>query len=159
MKRYDHSRFNRKHQSQKWHLEHRSGGFRCVQCKVFVVINDYIGTANRNHCNICLHSRHVDIQKGDRKSACGAAMKPIGLTLKHGGYGKIGELMLIHLCLNCQKISINRLAADDYEPRVLEVFNDSLQLNKTLHARLQQQDIYPLAKDDLPLIQAQLFGK
>jgi len=35
-------------------------------------------------------------------------MKPIGLTLK-----KDGELMVVHKCLGCGKISKNRIAGDD----------------------------------------------
>jgi hypothetical protein len=35
-------------------------------------------------------------------------MKPIGLSLK-----KDGELMIVHRCLGCGKISPNRIAGDD----------------------------------------------
>ncbi len=35
-------------------------------------------------------------------------MEPIGLTLK-----KDGELMIVHKCLGCSKISRNRIAGDD----------------------------------------------
>jgi uncharacterized Zn finger protein len=41
-------------------------------------------------------------------SGCGARMEPIGLTFK-----KDGELMIVHQCLNCGKISPNRIAGDD----------------------------------------------
>lgn len=35
-------------------------------------------------------------------------MEPIGLTLKRDG-----ELMIVHKCLGCGKISCNRIAGDD----------------------------------------------
>ena len=38
--------------------------------KRWVVINDYMGTKNRNHCNLCLWSKHVDEAKGDRRADC-----------------------------------------------------------------------------------------
>src|SRR3984885_5895723 len=120
MKRYENSRFDHdKYRAKQWHSEHKAGGFRCSHCKQFVVINDIMGTANRNHCNMCLWSKHVDETKGDRRSSCNGGMIPIGLTFKHEGYGRIGEMMLIHLCSSCQKISINRVARDDPEHKIL----------------------------------------
>lgn len=50
---------------------------------------------------------------GDRRSDCGSRMQPIGLTLKSNG-----ELAIVHQCLNCGKISCNRIAGDD-NPHVI----------------------------------------
>lgn len=160
MKRYDNSRFiTNKRQSKQWHDEHKSGGFKCSHCKQFVVINEQMGTANRNHCNLCLWSKHVDEVKGDRRSNCNSGMQPIGLTLKHEGYNKIGEIMLIHLCLGCQKISINRIARDDPEYKILEVFSTSPRLCEVVGAKLVSNDIYPLTQADARELFVQLFGK
>ncbi len=159
MKRYDNSRPNHaKYKEQQWHNEHKVGGFKCSHCRQFVVINEIMGTSNRNHCNICLWSKHVDAAKGDRKAACNGGMEPIGLTLKHEGYNKIGEIMLIHLCSMCQKVSINRIARDDSEHQLLAVFEQSLGLNEALKIRLLQNNIDPLVESDTPELSTQLFG-
>jgi hypothetical protein len=160
MKRYDNSRFNHdKYRAQQWHNEHKSGGFKCSHCKQFVIINDIMGTVNRNHCNVCLWSKHVDEAKGDRRATCSSGMKPIGLTFKHEGYDRIGETMLIHLCSGCQKISINRIARDDLEYKILEVFSKSFELNETFKSRLSSNDIYLLIESDKQELSIQLFGK
>jgi len=147
-----------KHRAKLWRKEHNAGGFRCSHCKQFVVINDIMGTANRNHCNICLWSKHVDTAKGDRKAGCLAGMRPIGLTFKHEGIGKTGELMLVHYCTQCEKISINRLARDDFEPTILEVFAESLNLSQALCALCEQAGIYLLTQADSKELHTQLFG-
>jgi hypothetical protein len=161
MKRYENSRFNHeKHRAQAWKREHDGGGFRCSHCKQFVVINDMImGTANRNHCNWCLWSKHVDEAKGDRRSNCNGGMKPIGLTFKHEGHGKRGEVMLIHLCSSCTKISINRIARDDPEHKVHEIFTASLGLDSDVKRKLARSYIYLLNCTDVDELSVQLFGR
>ncbi len=159
MKRYGDSRFNHeKFKVQQWHNEHKSGGFKCSHCKQFVVINDIMGTANRNHCNMCLWSKHVDDAKGDRRATCNGGMQPIGLTFKHEGHGRIGEIMLIHLCSACQKISLNRVARDDPENNVLNIFEQSLQLEDMLQLRLKKTGICLLSEIDRQELNLQLFG-
>jgi len=160
MKRYDNSRFNRdKHNAQQRKREHDGGGFRCSHCKQFVVINDMLmGTANRNHCNWCLWSKHLDIDKGDRRSNCHAGMKPIGLTFRHEGFGRRGEVMLIHLCSSCSKISINRIARDDPEFKVQEIFTSSPGLDTDTKRILADNDIYLVSDTDADELSAQLFG-
>jgi hypothetical protein len=161
MKRYDDSDyFNyEKYKAQEWKREHDAGGFKCSHCKQFAIINNIMGTANRNHCNWCLWSKHVDEVKGDRQATCHGGMKPIGLTFKHEGHTKIGEIMLIHLCSICQKISINRIARDDPENNLLEIFEASYGLDSVVKLRLKDQDIYLLSKTDTEELHVQLFGK
>lgn len=160
MKRYEDSDYFNydKYKAQEWKREHDAGGFKCSHCKQFVIINDIMGTANRNHCNMCLWSKHVDEAKGDRRATCHGGMEPVGLTFKHEGHGKIGEIMLIHLCLMCQKISINRIARDDPEHKVLEIFEISRDLNDNIKRRLKSQDIYLLSEIDNEELHVQLFG-
>lgn len=160
MKRYgDSSNFNvEKRKTQEWKQEHKAGGFRCSHCRQFVVINDLMGTANRNHCNMCLWSKHVDEAKGDRRATCNGGMEPIGLTFKHEGYNRIGEIMLTHLCSVCQKISINRIARDDPEHKIVEVFSESFSLNDDIKQRLDTAGIYLLTEADKPELSIQLFG-
>jgi hypothetical protein len=57
-------------------------------------------------------------------------MKPVGLTLKdikHNPFTKktSGELMLVHACLNCTKISCNRIAGDDNPHSLLSLLEGS----------------------------------
>jgi hypothetical protein len=115
-----------------------------------------MGTANRNHCNVCLWSKHVDEKKGDRRAECRGGMRPIGLTLKHDGHGRVGELMLVHECCGCGKLSINRIARDDFETRILEIFEQSRALSSQMQGTLQHEDIDLL--NDVDEVQRQLFG-
>ena len=136
--------------------EYAAGGFTCKHCRAWVAINRLIGTANRNHCNYCLWSRHVDEAKGDRHATCFGGMRPIGLTFKHEGYGKQGELMLIHACQGCGKLSINRVARDDDEATILEAYEYTI--DDVAMRRIQAQSIRVLGPDDRPEVMRQLFG-
>lgn len=160
MKRYIHSsRFDvKKNKKQEWRKEHKAGGFRCSHCKQFVIIDDIMGTANRNHCNLCLWSKHVDDRKGDRRARCHGGMEPIGLTFKHSGYGRIGELMLIHRCSICQRISINRIARDDVEGVIISVFNKSIMLPPDIKCHVKNSGIDLLDSTDRIELHRQLFG-
>ncbi len=139
--------------------------FNCLHCRNFVSAGHlYAGVNNRNHCPHCLWSRHMDLFKaGDRMSACKAPMEPIGLTMKRvtKKYPAVtsGELMLVHLCTECERISINRIAADDDPQRIWGVFSAS-----TVHLNgywnlIQDQDISILGYESLELVQRQLFGQ
>jgi len=91
-------------------------------------------------------------------------MEPIGLTFKHEGwdkYGKLkqGELMIIHHCLGCDQISINRIAADDLSQKILDLFEKSKKLDQKNKKLLIESDIRLLEDQDLQEIKNQLFGK
>jgi DNA-directed RNA polymerase subunit RPC12/RpoP len=82
--------------------------FKCVRCRAFIGPT-ISGGKHRNHCPLCLYSRHVDDKRpGDRASTCGAKMAPIGRFTRPNG-----EPMIIHRCLGCGFERNNRLAADD----------------------------------------------
>lgn len=147
-----------KHEKWCWKNEQNTGGFTCRHCKRFVPINTVMGTTNRNHCAVCLWSRHVDNSKGDRLATCHGGMKPIGLTFKHEGYDRQGELMLIHLCSLCSKLSINRIARDDDEMRLLEVFERSIGLGTAVAVKLQCSGIRLLTAKDRKAVYLQLYG-
>lgn len=110
--------------SRKLIVQDRASSFRCVHCKTDVP-TDAAGTAHRNHCPLCLWSRHVDEAIGDRKSECLSSMRPIGLTIKNNG----GELMVVHMCLKCDKVSKNRIAADDNTYVLFSLFQESLNVS------------------------------
>jgi hypothetical protein len=82
--------------------------FKCVHCRAFIGPT-ISGGKHRNHCPLCLYSRHVDGGRpGDRASDCGAKMAPIGRFTRPNG-----EPMVVHQCLGCGFLRNNRLAADD----------------------------------------------
>jgi len=145
--------------------EKEKGGFDCCGCGEWVEFSDTIGTAHRNHCPKCLSSKHMDENlSGDRASNCGGCMPAIGLSFKKEGvdkYGKAreGELMLIHECSACGKVSINRLAADDDEPTILKVFNESLSLPKKTSDRIKKEGITIIDAQGKEKMFIKLFGK
>jgi len=145
--------------------EEKKGGFRCGNCGRWVPFSEFMGTKHRNHCPFCLWSKHVDLKKpGDRKSECQAGMKPVGLTFKHEGvdkYGRLrrGELMLIHECVNCGKISINRIAGDDNTEAILRRFKESQGLPPEKRSLLEHSGIEVLSDERREEVLIQLFGK
>jgi DNA-directed RNA polymerase subunit RPC12/RpoP len=138
----------------------RDGGvsFHCVHCRQLVPVDWLLSAVrNRNHCPYCLHSRHLDLLRaGDRLAACKGSMQPIALTCKRSRkrYGQAtGELMLVHRCSECGKLSLNRIAADDDSEAILSL------LSQTSDAGLESAGIQPLTLDDLPKVHKWLFGK
>ncbi len=138
--------------------------FRCVHCGAQVAASPhYAGVLNRNHCPYCLWSRHLDLfTAGDRLCACKAPMRPVGLTLKQSPkrYARpdSGELMLIHACVECSRVSINRIAADDLAEQIYAVYEQSLERMETIQQQLAGQPIRLLGEDDRRLVRARLFG-
>ena len=122
------------------------GDFKCGHCHVMVSSAHFLsGVNNRNHCPYCLWSRHVDLSAaGDRLETCLGLMQPVGLTLKitpkKDSSATAGELMLIHQCTGCGKLSINRIAADDDSQTILAVYQAKgytarLKAEKALHEK------------------------
>ncbi len=141
------------------------GDFVCMVCHNFVSAKVALsGVNNRNHCPYCLSSRHVGLFKaGDRLSACKSSMRPIALTLKMTAKkyssARQGELMLVHLCDECGKASINRIAADDDIAAVLAVHRGSESLNSGTKRKLTQSGIVILEAADLASVREQLYGR
>lgn len=140
------------------------GDFRCAHCHVIVSSAHLLsGVNNRNHCPYCLWSCHLDLfAAGDRLSACKAPMRPVGLTMKksRNKYQREprGELMLIHECMECKALSINRIAADDDSETVLAVFQASLVLGQQVYEICQQYGIVILNAHETELVYTQLYG-
>ncbi|MCL5410632.1 MAG: RNHCP domain-containing protein, partial [Patescibacteria group bacterium] len=123
-----------------------------------------LGIKNRNHCPFCLWSKHVDEVPGDRNSSCQGKMEPLALTFKTEGVDKYGqknqgELMLVHQCLVCNKFSINRIAGDDDNEKILEIFTKSKSLDKERINELKEHNIKILTEKDKKEADKQLFGK
>ena len=82
--------------------------FTCKACGA-PVTPEGAGTRHRNHCPRCLSGLHLDADEpGDRASACGGVMEPIGVWVR-----KNGEWAVIHRCRACGALDSNRVAADD----------------------------------------------
>jgi hypothetical protein len=145
-------------------LSEESHGFKCAQCHNFVSAEAFTsGVQNRNHCPYCLWSRHIDLYKaGDRLAACKGQMEPVGLTLKQTlkKYARpaSGELMLIHYCIECGKVSINRIAADDVPETLFEVFQASCEMDDRAYASFIGNNIQALTASDTDLVRLRLFG-
>lgn len=76
--------------------------FVCEHCKAKVVGDGYT-----NHCPVCLWSKHVDNNPGDRASLCQGEMEPFFVTVDGGGYH------IHHRCQKCGLEKKNKLAAND----------------------------------------------
>lgn len=82
--------------------------FKCGRCRAFIGA-PATGGRHRNHCPMCLHSRHVDGNRpGDRRGDCGSLMAPVGVVQRRNG-----EQIILHRCLGCGRERPNRVAADD----------------------------------------------
>ncbi|MGD9711286.1 MAG: RNHCP domain-containing protein [Thermomicrobiales bacterium] len=87
----------------------RSEEFKCGHCRTFVG-PPLSGGRHRNHCPLCLYSRHVDRQSpGDRLSDCRSLMAPVATWFRRNG-----EQVIVHRCLGCDIVRNCRVAADDY---------------------------------------------
>ena len=64
--------------------------FTCEHCG-----NAVVGDGYTNHCPMCLWSKHVDIEPGDRADTCGGMMKPVLLE------GTTPHYTMTHECLSC----------------------------------------------------------
>ena len=82
--------------------------FKCGRCRAFIA-PAVSGSRYRNHCPLCLTSRHVDAKRpGDRASPCRRLMPAVGTYFRPDG-----EQMLVHRCNGCGAERSNRIAADD----------------------------------------------
>ena len=140
-------------------------GFICARCRAFVSAEPITsGVKNRNHCPYCLWSIHVDLfEVGDRLAACKESMEPIGLTVKktRKKYGDVqqGELMIIHCCVDCGKISINRIAADDDPEKIYHLFARTVEFEPALKVKLENDGIFVLTAANKDVVCARLFGR
>lgn len=79
--------------------------FKCENCGHIV---PKLGYSCRNHCNMCLYSKHVDVNPGDRAEKCHGLLKPIGIEINpKKGY------VIIYRCQKCGTIRKNKAAKDD----------------------------------------------
>ncbi|MDP2649338.1 MAG: RNHCP domain-containing protein [bacterium] len=135
--------------------------FICINCNKKIIDSLEMGTRNRNHCPFCLYSLHADENAaGDRKSTCHGSMVPIGLTFKLEKPDKykedVGEIMLVHRCTKCGKISINRIAGDDDTEKIMQLVARTEHLIEK--QELEKNGIQLLSSAQLGLVKRQLLG-
>ena len=139
--------------------------FKCQHCGSYVSAARFIaGVGNRNHCPYCLWSRHMDLfEAGDRLAACKAPMRPVGLTLKRSrnkyASAANGELMLVHKCTDCERSSINRIAADDISDAIMEVYEASLKEPTGIKEVILAGGIHLLGDESFEIVCQQLYGE
>lgn len=80
--------------------------FTCVNCGA--AVSPLAGGGYRNHCPVCLHSLHVDVNPGDRAADCGGVMEPVAVERS----GKKGWV-LSHRCRRCGALRRNLAAIED----------------------------------------------
>lgn len=79
--------------------------FICENCGNKV---EKLGYTCRNHCPKCLHSKHVDVNPGDRQEDCHGILEPIGIEMSNKkGY------VIVFRCKKCGQIRKNKAANDD----------------------------------------------
>jgi predicted RNA-binding Zn-ribbon protein involved in translation (DUF1610 family) len=86
----------------------RVESFTCFSCGTRVE-----GTGYTDHCPECLGSIHMDINPGDRDSACRGKMEPISFNPR--------ENMIYYRCGKCGKTSRVRTSENDNKDMLLEL--------------------------------------
>jgi hypothetical protein len=86
-------------------------------------------------------------------------MKPIGLTCRDKATNPFtartsGEIYLVHLCLGCGKLSINRISGDDLSYKIIDILNNSD--NKEKDVRNIGIDF--IQKKDIEIVMTALYG-
>lgn len=84
--------------------------FKCENCG-----NEITGSGYTNHCPICLWSKHVDINPGDRSESCGGLMEPVGIEKRGDDY------LIIHKCQKCGIKKKNKSSKDDSFEEILKL--------------------------------------
>ena len=87
--------------------------FICENCGKKV---EKLGYSCRNHCNYCLHSKHVDVNPGDRQEECRGILEPIGVEIN----SKKGYI-IIFKCKKCGAIRKNKAAEDDNKELIIKL--------------------------------------
>jgi len=137
----------------------------CCRCDNEAIFSVDIDVAHINHCSHCLSLYHIDKNFSDDCSTnCGGCMHAIGLTFKKEGNDKCnnqkeGELMIIHKCVICDKVSINRLATDDDEVAILVLFHKSFLLDNATKQKILNEGIEMASLKDKERVFIKLFGK
>lgn len=78
--------------------------FICENCNNKVEKLNY---SARDHCPLCLYSKHVDINPGDRLNDCLGLLEPVGIEKFKDTY------KIVYKCKKCGQLHKNIVAKDD----------------------------------------------
>ena len=87
--------------------------FICENCGRVV---PKLGYTCRNHCPYCLHSKHLDINPGDRAETCHGILEPVVLE-----FNSIKGYVIIFKCKKFGQIRKNKAAEDDDMNKIIEL--------------------------------------
>lgn len=82
--------------------------FVCEVCHTTVSGDGYT-----NHCPVCLSSKHVDINPGDRNATCHGIMYAVSYEQKNGAE------WITHSCQRCGHVRKNKVAPQDKRKAVI----------------------------------------
>lgn len=82
--------------------------FTCTVCQATVKGDGYT-----NHCPVCLSSKHVDINPGDRSNTCQGIMYAVSYEQKNGAE------WITHQCSRCGHTRKNKVATNDKRAAVI----------------------------------------
>ena len=102
---------------QQKKFQKKKEDFVCENCGI-----ENTGDGYTNHCHQCLHSKHVDINPGDRAEECCGIMKPIGLENKNDVF------YIVHKCQKCGAIKRNKAQKGDDFNKLIELSKLSSEL-------------------------------
>lgn len=84
--------------------------FTCEKCGEKVKGDGYT-----NHCPVCLWSKHVDVNPGDREANCGGLMKPTNIETEKKEY------VITHRCEKCGHEKRNKSIPIDNFDEILKI--------------------------------------
>lgn len=90
-------------------------------------------------------------------------MQPIALAFKDYEVNPFtnrgnGELMIVHQCVNCGKISPNRIAGDDNEYQILSILESLLSLDENILNKIKYFGIDVITSEKKEAVLISLFG-
>jgi rubrerythrin len=97
-------------------FQRRIEDFTCEQCGQVVK-----GSGFTNHCPVCLWSKHVDINPGDREEDCQGLMEPIAIERQKDGY------RIKFRCTLCGMERWNKSAPEDDFDMLLKIAKASVE--------------------------------
>ncbi|OGO85790.1 MAG: hypothetical protein A2Y22_02575 [Clostridiales bacterium GWD2_32_59] len=80
-----------------------------------------LGYTARDHCPLCLSSKHVDNNPGDREAGCEGTLVPIGIEK-----AKKGDYKIVYKCDKCGVIKKNVAATDDNMELIIKLSSKPL---------------------------------
>ncbi len=82
-----------------------------------------LGYTARDHCPLCLCSKHVDINPGDRQANCGGILLPIAIENFKKTY------KIIYKCERCGIIKRNVMARDDNMDLIIKIMSNPVKID------------------------------